>query len=504
MCESLAGDFWNIHKTYNSSCIWLSECSHSLNPYQHPSGLVLSTKMLHTRLATSIVISLAIILSAYARPPIHLDPRQAPLRPEHDAWYEPPSGFENQPPGTVLKHRMITPAFFGVIPDPIEVHQLLYSTKAVNGSAIATATTIFTPPVPFRKTDRYLTYLTAYDAAAPYCRPSYTYQAGADQWSAIVVVERLVMELFLLQGYIVNVPDYEGPDDAFAIGRLQGMTSLDSMRAVNEFRETLGLEDNAPVVGTGYSGGGLAAGWSAAFHPWYAPELNVRGWAAGGIPANLTGIVDNINGGFFASFVPLAIAGMTTPSTWGKELSGFFDRILTQKGKDAISFVKHNCIVQNLFQFFGENVFDREWQNSGPDVLYEPTLANVLSKTVLGVDEIDTPSVPVYVYHARKDNLIPYDGAEKTVGWWCERGANVHFTTFEAGGHASTLLVGVPAMMDFVERAFNGTAQKGGCTRDSQITDPASLLALGLNIEPDVFGLLDQLLRADDDPSVIV
>lgn len=456
--------------------------------------------MLH---ATSLII-LAFTSQIFARPSQHLVSRQAPVKPENDPWYQPPIGFDVTPPGAILKQRTITPAFFGVIPDPIEVHQLLYRTTAVNGSAIATATTIFVPPVPFRKTDRYITYLTAYDAAAPSCRPSYTYQAGADQWSAVVVVERLVIELFLLQGYIVNVPDYEGPDDAFAIGRLQGMASLDSMRAVNAFHNAIGLAENAPVVASGYSGGGLAAGWSAAFHSWYAPELNVKGWAVGGPPTNLTGIVDNINGGFFAAFVPLALAGLSAPSAWGAELNPVLDSILTQKGKDAQTFVKENCIVQNLLGFFGENVYDSEWQNLGPEVLYEPTLASVLSRTVLGVDEIDTPSAPVYVYHARHDNLVPYYNAEQTVGWWCDRGASVRFSTFEAGGHASTLLVGLPALLDFVEGAFNGTIQNSGCSRDSQITDTDSLLALGLNLEPEFFNLLDELLKADDDPSLFV
>ena len=40
-------------------------------------------------------------------------------------------------------------------------------------------------------------------------------------------------------GYIVVSPDYEGPDAAFPVGRLEGMGVLDSMRAVNNYADEL-------------------------------------------------------------------------------------------------------------------------------------------------------------------------------------------------------------------------------------------------------------------------
>jgi hypothetical protein len=62
------------------------------------------------------------------------------------------------------------------------------------------------------------------------------------------------------------------------------------MRAVNNFATTLGLKSKKnSIVGVGYSGGAIATGWAAALQGNYAPELNVKGWSAGGTPANLTG-----------------------------------------------------------------------------------------------------------------------------------------------------------------------------------------------------------------------
>jgi hypothetical protein len=88
----------------------------------------------------------------------------------------------------------------------------------------------------------------------------------------------LILQGFLLQGYIVSSPDYEGPDAAFIPGRLEGVVTLDSMRAVSNYKNTLGLSTSTPkIVGYGYSGGSVATGWAASLHQAYAPELLVQG-----------------------------------------------------------------------------------------------------------------------------------------------------------------------------------------------------------------------------------
>jgi hypothetical protein len=83
------------------------------------------------------------------------------------------------------------------------------------------------------------------------------------------------------------------------------MGVLDSMRAVANFKSTLGLNTSTPkIVGYGYSGGAIATGWAASLISSYAPELKVLGWASGGTPANLTGTPVFLDGGLYASFLP--------------------------------------------------------------------------------------------------------------------------------------------------------------------------------------------------------
>lgn len=185
--------------------------------------------------------------------------------PNSDPFYQPPSGLESTLPGTILHQRQVVASFFGLIPDPVEAHQLLYRTTAINGSAIATVTTVFKSFIP--KKDRFIPLHTAYDSSSVSCNPSYQYQLGAPQTDLISSAEFLVIQLYLLQGYIVASPDYEGPDAAFSPGHLEGMGVLDGMRAVQNFADKLGMSTNKPaIVGTGYSGGAIATGWAASLH----------------------------------------------------------------------------------------------------------------------------------------------------------------------------------------------------------------------------------------------
>ena len=217
--------------------------------------------------------------------------------------------------------RVIRRRYFGLVPNPVQAWQLLYRTTAINGSAIATVTTVFKPLI--AKTDRFVSFHTAYDGAARsgICDPSYNYQLGAPQVDLISSVEFLLLQAFVLDGYIVSSPDYEGPEAAFGTGRLAGTAVLDSMRAVANFQTALRLSPNIPeIFGYGYSGGAIATGWAASLQPRYAPELKIKGWAQGGTPANLTGTAVFIDGTLFAGFLPQVLVGLSARSAYGAEL----------------------------------------------------------------------------------------------------------------------------------------------------------------------------------------
>jgi len=419
-----------------------------------------------------------------------------PLLPSLDPFYQPPAGFESKEPGAILRTREVATAYFGLIPNPVQAWQLLYRTNAVDGSAIASVTTVFKPLI--AKNDRFVSFQTAYDGAARsgVCDPSYNYRLLAPQIDLITSVEFLLLQAFILDGNIVSASDYEGPDAAFGAGRLAGTGVLDSMRAVKNFKSTLGFStDNPKVVGYGYSGGAIATGWAAGLQPSYAPELNIKGWAHGGTPANLTGTAVLVDGTLFSGFLPQALAGLSAPTAYGAELLPVYDQIVTPYGQNVLDLAEQICSVQNIFTFAFQSIQSTKVQTLGDQVFYEPTISSVLTRNNMGLNAGETPKAPVYMFHAPDDEIIPFSNATALRDDWCGFGASVEFVTIAAGGHATTEVIGFPGAFKFVKDAFDGNVG-GACSQETVLDETLNPLALGVSLEPILVQLLNALAIA--------
>jgi len=439
----------------------------------------------------------ALVVAAWGLPLVFgralLEPRGVPLPPDQDPFYVAPAGFESTAPGTILRSRTVISSIFGAIPSGLVTYQLLYRTTAINGSAIATVTTVF-KPLKFQK-DKFVSFQTAYDSSASQCNPSYEYQLLSAQEDAILQLEFLLVEAYLLSGYIVASADYEGPDTAFSPGHLEGYGTLDGMRAVSNFYKTLGLSTPTPdIVGTGYSGGAIATGWAASLQPIYAPELPIKGWAIGGTPANLTGTLSFLDDTLFSGFVFAGVAGLAKPSAYGATLQPLLDSILTPYGRSLIDFANANCAPAVLLRAPEMSLYDPKVQSRGRAILYDPVIVAIGQQTTMGLYPDQTPKVPVYMYHASQDEIIPYVDAAVTNSAWCANGANVEFVTYAAGGHLTTEIIGFPEVFKFVEAAFAGTAGTGACSQSTVLSDQLDPLALGVNLEPILIKLIEDKL----------
>ena len=69
---------------------------------------------------------------------------------------------------------------------------------------------------------------------------------------------------------------------------------LDIVRAARDV--TPDVDVDAPVLLWGYSEGGRNAAWAAELQPEYAPDVSLVGLAAGGVPTDLTAVVQAIDG----------------------------------------------------------------------------------------------------------------------------------------------------------------------------------------------------------------
>lgn len=437
-------------------------------------------------------VALPQALLAAALPSSSMPTERRAVTPANDPFYQPPSGFESQAAGTVLKERRIIASFFGLIPDPVDARQLLYRSTALDGSAIATVTTIFKPL--FAKKDRVVIFNTAYDSSATKCNPSYQYQLGGSQDDLILQTEFLVMQAYLLSGYTVASSDYEGPEAAWTAGRLSGRGVLDSMRAVRNYSPKLGLVKNPMMVNVGYSGGALAAGWAASLQPSYAPELNVKAWIMGGTPVNLTSTLVKIDGTAAAGLSPGAIAGLLKPTAYGKQLGPVFDSIVTPYGRTVFNDGNTQCAPANVIKYAGLEFLSTKVQSLGPELVHHPVLAPILTANTMALNKDETPTAPVMMYHASDDELIPYDGPVKTGKTWCDNGATVRFSTYSAGGHGTTEVVALVEAILFTRDAFAGTLSTE-CQSFTRLDNKLNPLALGLTLEPILFALGNLLVQ---------
>jgi triacylglycerol lipase len=98
---------------------------------------------------------------------------QSPLvTPDDDPFYEPPPGYAEAEPGTVLRSRDVRIGFFGVIGQRVAATQLLYRTTNLHGDAEVAVTTVLLPAQRDPELDcPVLSYQCAIDAVSSRCFP---------------------------------------------------------------------------------------------------------------------------------------------------------------------------------------------------------------------------------------------------------------------------------------------------------------------------------------------
>jgi hypothetical protein len=409
----------------------------------------------------------------------------APLPPRSDPFYQPPSGWQATAPGAVLRTRQVEAAAFGTLPQHARAWQLLYRTTDTQGEPEATVTTVLEPagatPSPTRPL---LSYQVAEDSAAPQCAISYQLQQGAGHENYVAQAEILLIDAALARGWAVTVPDYEGPNSAYVAGRQAGRAVLDAIRATERF-PAAGLNGGQTDVGIwGYSGGALASGWAAELQPGYAPELEIRGVAEGGLPVDPAHVLTKINGGPFAGIAMSGIAGL---SQGYPALADFLRTHLTPAGTAAFATAAGQCNSENVARFAYTDVYQ---YFTVPDPLSEPVPQQVLADDTLGQH---TPTAPLFVYQSVNDELIPPADVDAVVSGYCAQGASVTYHRDVLSEHVALVVTGAPDALNWLAARLGGASAAAGChtsTVASSLLSPTALSTLGPVLYDDLLALL--------------
>lgn len=414
-------------------------------------------------LFTFALASLAVAAPPEARADI------GPERPSDDAFYAVPSAAElaKVKAGDILHHR--TPPLpisaLGIKPLNLKSsYQLLYKTVDSLGNDTATVLTVIVPNnADYRKV---VSYQVAEDAPFINCAPSYALQLGSNNklfGSIITKAELALVDALLQQGWVVIMPDHEGPKGAWLARENAAHSILDGMRAAINSASFTEIQKDAIFAMWGYSGGAITSGAAAELKDKYAPELKIVGAALGGPAPDIRSVVDTCNKGVYAGIIAGGIMGLTQqyPS-----LAKLVDEHLKPEYKAKFEQVKNQCLVPTAAEFLFTDVLDMF--DDGEALLNRPEVVALLNENNMGHG---VPSVPLFVYKGVLDDLTPVADTDKLVNYYCKNGAaSIQYYRDATANHGSMAVSAAGRALGFLHSVMNGERQPSGCKTQNVIT----------------------------------
>jgi dienelactone hydrolase len=256
------------------------------------------------------------------------------------------------------------------------------------------------------------------------------------------------------------VTDYENlgtpGDPTYVIKDAEAHAVLDLARAASHLSRT-DVKADSPVGLWGYSQGGQASAAAAEIEATYAPELDVVGAVAGGVPSNLaqmTGWLNQPPGNDYFAVLTFAALGLDAAYP---ELD--LDAYLNADGKallDAVHSSDTICLFDALTLLKGKTIEDYTTTNPLETV---PAWQQRVAQQQLGTK---APEVPVFQFHGNIDQLVPLTQGTTLRDAWCAAGADVTFKDYPTD-HFGGLVAGNTDGVAFMTARFAGTASTPGC-----------------------------------------
>ena len=351
----------------------------------------------------------------------------SPPLPSADPFYRYSGSLAAQRPGAILRVRRVALVLDGVS-FPVTSTQVLFRSTGEDGQPIAGVTTVLHPG---GMPTRLISFHMAYDALGSRCDPSYTLQGNHP--SAAARAEQIVIAGYLARGFVVSVPDYEGLQQEWTIGRQSGQLALDGIRAALQLSR---LTARAPVGMLGYSGGSVPTEFGAELAPSYAPELSIVGAAAGGLPVNLAHNLRYVSGSRdWAGVIPALTE--VYRRTYGLDVANF----LSPRGMSAIAHVRHGCIAAFAAKFPGLTSADMV-RPPYRDLLGVVAVRRAIARNVMGT--VGRPRTPLLLAVGASDRIG--DGVMVTADvaalsrHYCALGISARFIRYTGKTHEQAFL----------------------------------------------------------------
>lgn len=409
----------------------------------------------------ALLLALLIAPSIYAapRPPVASYNEFPP--PSQDPFYRVDADIAKYKPGHVLRERAISPAYFG--PAAQAAYQLFYRTTG-QGQPDGTVTTVVVPKQPTRGVPRLLAIAQPQDSAGLNCNPSYAFTPNSKTNNSQEYALDTMHFAALHQGWFITIPDLGGSKAAFLAGRVEGPAILDGIRATLGFGAYLENAENAKVALYGYSGGAHGSGWASQLASSYAPDLNIVGWTAGGLPANINANFAYLDGTPGAGLDFLGAAGLSNAYP---ELRKFLQSKMRPNATAYFEAMRNGSICVDQSAVFANKTFSDSF--TMPNITQAPVYKDILKDETLGKNQPPLNKFPALLLHSRTDETVPYTQAAQYVKSQCSQGATIKFVSLPTGKHSVTGVEAVPSFVQKLLELFEGVPENGKCTKLGQL-----------------------------------
>lgn len=334
------------------------------------------------------------------------------------------------------------------------VQRIMYRSVNSAGIPIAVTGTVLVPTIAWAGPGLrpLVGYAVGTQGQGDQCAPSRAMAAGEEY-------EGVFIAGLLARGYSVAVTDYEGlgtsGSHTYMARAAQGHALLDALRAAQRLGHPQ-IAPGGPVALAGYSQGGGASAAAAELAPQYAPELNLKGAYAGAVPADLSVVGQNLDGGLYTGFLLYAVTGMSAAA--GLDLNSY----LNSAGRAKLAATDQECMLQSIVSsgFLDTSQLTTSGQKLS-SLLELPQVKPVIAEQTIGNGR--APHVPVLLSHSLHDDVIPYDQGRQLARRWCAAGASVYFDTTAAVTHVGGYIAAIPQVFAFLEQRFADTTTDSNC-----------------------------------------
>lgn len=359
-------------------------------------------------------------------------------------FHVPPDPLPPGGPGDVIRS---APVRLAALPG-VRAWRVLYRSTTATGEETAVSGIVAVPPRRRAAGGSLVGVAPGFPGMDDRCAPSRTMPREPSSETPLV-------GLLLARGHAVALTDYEGlgtpGEHRYVVGASEAHAMLDVLRAARRLPEA-GIDPAGPAVVTGYSQGGHAAMFTAELQPSYAPDVPLRGVAAGGLPADFEAIARFLDGGWFSQLFS-AVALAYEAAYPEIEL----DDVLTPRGRSAVDEARRDCIEQLLTS---RHSFSRLARLTTRNPLADPVWLGRFRENRAAQRR---PPMPLLLYHSRADQGLPFAQAQAARDRYCALGATVRWHADVGTEHARGFLRPLPRTVRWLDERLRGLPPENGC-----------------------------------------